>query len=91
MEMEGGTMPETTLLHQLPNGGAVIAIIVVTWFYLSALKELLSLFLAEISAARKEYKEGMTQIMQMGLAAHEETRAAIRDLRALQSLPVKKP
>jgi hypothetical protein len=72
--------PASSLVSQLPNGGAVVAILVATWFYLSAIKELMASFIAESREARKEYREHITEIMKLGLAAHEETRAAIRML-----------
>ena len=67
---------ETTLLEQLPNGGAVVAIIVVVWF-----------FLAEIKESRKDYMNHLDAIMKMGLEAHKETRDAIRS----SSVPTETP
>jgi signal transduction histidine kinase len=69
---------EATILEQLPNGGAVVAIIVVVWFFLSEIKE-----------SRKEYREHLTEIMKMGLEAHKETRDAIRSLSGPPKAPKK--
>jgi uncharacterized protein Yka (UPF0111/DUF47 family) len=84
-------VPNNSLLDQLPNGGAVIAIIVVTWLYLSAIKELMAQFIGESRDSRKEYREHITQIMQLGLTAHEETRAAIRMLAEVATRDTRKP
>jgi signal transduction histidine kinase len=69
---------ETGLLEHLPNGGAVAAILVLVWFFLSEIKE-----------SRKEYREHLTEIMKMGLEAHKETRDAIRALYSNPSPPKK--
>jgi hypothetical protein len=52
----------TELLQQLPNGGAVVAIIVVTWIFLKKqeryedkMDTITKYFVSEIALARKEY------------------------------------
>lgn len=76
-----------TLLEQLPNGGAVVAIIVVVVLCFrrvkeseDTLKQLVATFVTEAKDSRKEYREHITEIMNMGLEAHKETREAIRSL-----------
>lgn len=77
------------LLQQLPNGGAVVAIIVVVTLFLrhveksnETLRAIVATFAAETTSARHEYREHVGAIMQQGLAAHHETREAIRSLDA---------
>lgn len=80
-------MEKISLIDQLPNGGAVIAIIVVVVVFLKkldrtdeALARIVAMFTAETTASRKEYREHVTGIMDQGLTAHRETRDAIRSL-----------
>ena len=80
---------DLSMLEQLPNGGAVVAIIVVVVLFLKkqerseeTIKEIVGAFTAETTASRQEYREHMTGIMGQGLAAHRETREAIRALDA---------
>jgi uncharacterized membrane protein YccC len=77
------------LLENLPNGGAVVAVLAVVWVFLrkqerseDAVRAALAAYAADAASARREYREHVTEIMRMGLAAHEETRAAIRALDA---------
>lgn len=77
------------LIDQLPNGGAVVAIIVVVGLFLrhvekgnETLRGIVSAFASETTAARQEYREHVSAIMDQGLTAHRETREAIRSLDA---------
>lgn len=57
-----------TLLNQLPNGGAVVAIIVITWVFLRHQEQqelrqeaIVKVFLDEVRQARKEYLDRINQ------------------------------
>lgn len=87
-----------SLLDQLPNGGAVVAIIVVVGLFLrhveksnEVLRGVVAAFTAETSAARTEYREHVKAIMEQGLRAHAETREAIRSLDATLAGPRENP
>lgn len=76
-------------MDQLPNGGAVVAVIAVVVLFLKeqarsheSIKVITEAFAAETRAARAEYREHVDSIMHLGLDAHSETRAAIRNLDA---------
>jgi hypothetical protein len=76
---------DISLLDSLPNGGAVVAIIVVVMLFLrkieqseAIIKDITAAFVAETTAARNEYREHVSSIMSQGLEAHRETRDAIR-------------
>jgi hypothetical protein len=78
---------DISILEHLPNGGAVVAVIAVVVLFLKQqersadnIQKIVDAFMAETAVSRKEYREHITQIMQMGLAAHHETRDAIRAL-----------
>jgi ferritin-like metal-binding protein YciE len=80
---------ESALLDQLPNGGAVVAVITITVLFIRKLEKtegmithLIETFAAESSASRGEYREHVSEIMRQGLTAHAETREAIRALNA---------
>jgi hypothetical protein len=80
---------DVTLADQLPNGGAVVAVITVVGLFLrhveksnETLRGIATAFTAETIAARAEYRDHMTAIMSQGLAAHRETREAIHALDA---------
>lgn len=83
------TWADASILDQLPNGGAVVALITVVILFLKkqersedTIKDIVGTFTAEIAASRKEYREHVTGIMTQGLEAHAETREAIRSLDA---------
>lgn len=85
-----------SLLDQLPNGGAVVAIIVVVGLFLrhiqqsnETLRGIVAAFTTETTAARTEYREHIRSIMDQGLTAHRETREAIRSLDATIAGPPK--
>jgi formiminotetrahydrofolate cyclodeaminase len=65
-----------SLLQNLPNGGAVVAVVAVVVLFLRRQEADIAV-LREMSA---EYRQHMSQIMAQGLTAHQETRAAIREL-----------
>ena len=69
-----------SILEQLPNGGAVVAVIAVVIIFLKATKEIVAAFTADTAASRKEYIEHTAEIMRLGLDAHRETRSAIHSL-----------
>jgi hypothetical protein len=76
---------ESSILDNLPNGGAVVATIAVVVLFLKkqeshevTMKNVVDAFTKEITAARKEYLDHLTDVMNQGLAAHRETRDAIR-------------
>jgi hypothetical protein len=78
---------DASLLSQLPNGGAVVAIICVVILFLKRaerseemIRSVVDSFTAETSASRAEYREHVGEIMRLGLTAHAETREAIRAL-----------
>jgi hypothetical protein len=62
---------DATLLESLPNGGAVVAIIVVVILFLrkieaseSTMKDITAAFLAECKEARKDYREHITSVLE---------------------------
>ena len=64
----------TSILEQLPNGGAVVATIVVVMLFLKkqersedTIRKLVDRFTAETATSRKEYREHITEIVRMGL------------------------
>jgi hypothetical protein len=78
---------DVSILEHLPNGGAVVAVIAVVVLFLKkqerdadSIQKIVDAFMAETSVSRKEYREHITEIMRMGLVAHQETRDAIRSL-----------
>jgi hypothetical protein len=78
---------DTSIFDQLPNGGAVVAVVAVVILFLKHLEKsaettrgIVSTFATETTAARREYREHIAAIMEQGLAAHAETRSAIRSL-----------
>jgi hypothetical protein len=78
---------DLSILEHLPNGGAVVAVIAVVVLFLKqqersadAVQKIVDVFMAETAVSRKEYREHITEIMHLGLAAHHETRDAIRAL-----------
>ena len=68
----------SSLLENLPNGGAVVAIIAVVVLFLKKQERSED----AIKAALLEYREHVDSIMRLGLDAHHETRDAIRRLDA---------
>ena len=61
---------DLSMLEQLPNGGAVVAIIAVVVLFLKKLersedtiKEIVGAFTSETTASRQEYREHVTGIM----------------------------
>ena len=80
---------ETSILEHLPNGGAVVAVIAVVVLFLKAqdqhqqsIRAVVDAFARETASARAEYREHVSAIMAQGLAAHRETRDAIRSAAA---------
>jgi hypothetical protein len=78
---------EVSILEQLPNGGAVVAVITVVYVFLrhqeksnETLKAIVETFTKELSSARTDYREHIGEIMDKGLDAHRETRETIRGL-----------
>jgi hypothetical protein len=60
-----------SLLNNLPNGGAVVAIIVVVWFFLSRqdksdghMETIVSRFTQELAQARKDYLDHLKELTQ---------------------------
>ena len=68
----------TSLLENLPHGGAVVAVIAIVVLFLRKQAEDTATF----RAVAAEYRVHMAEIMGQGLAAHRETRDAIRSLDA---------
>jgi hypothetical protein len=52
------------LLTNLPNGGAVAAILVCTWLFLSRQDAMVAKFTQELSEARKAYLEQIKELTQ---------------------------
>ena len=78
---------DLSILEQLPNGGAVVAIIAVVILFLKkqersddTIKEIVGAFTADTAVSRQEIREHMNRILGQALAAHRETREAIRAL-----------
>ena len=83
---------DASLLESLPNGGAVVAILVVVGIFLKkqersedAIRAALAAYAADLASARREYREHIDSIMKLGLDAHRETREAIRALKDARS------
>jgi hypothetical protein len=80
---------ESGIIENLPNGGAVVAVITITVLFIRKLEKtegmiqhLVETFMGETIASRAEYREHVSEIMRQGLTAHAETRDAIRSLNA---------
>lgn len=78
---------DMSIMNQLPNGGAVVAIITVVILFLKkqersdeTIAKIVEIFTAETTASRMEYRNHVTSIMDQGLTAHRESRDAIRAL-----------
>jgi hypothetical protein len=60
--MNGAAME--SLLQQLPNGGAVVAIIVVVHFFLKHIQSIADMFAKEVVQARKDYLQSIEKIVE---------------------------
>jgi hypothetical protein len=52
------------LFQQLPNGGAVVAIIVVVWVFLKHIQSIADMFAKEVVQARKDYLQSLKDIVE---------------------------
>lgn len=78
---------DASLLNNLKEGGAVVAIIAVVILFLKKqeksdqnIKDMVNSFQVEMAASHRDFREHVTGIMNQGLTAHRETRDAIRAL-----------